>query len=345
MTETTLSVPEIHCDHCKMSIEGAVGALDGVDRGRGRRARRHGGRRLRRPGHHRRTSSPPSRSRATRSPTRADRTTDGRHRDDHLRRRGDDLRLVRAAHRTRPRQAGGRRGGRGQLRRPGGPGRGRPRRRRRRPRPAAVDRLGYSATRRRGRRRTGEHRRPLRRRRPATRAAWPLLAALFTIPAFLLTMFGPDERWATRGRVGADHPGRVRVRLAVPPQRRHPPPLVRRQHGHPGLDGDPGRLRLLGLGLLRRPTTSSSRRPGGSSPSSCSAGSSRPGPRDGPPRRSPACWSWAPSEARVLRDGVEIAVPIDEVRRRRPDGGPARREGPHRRDRSSKAGPRSTRAC
>ena len=30
MTETTLSVPEIHCDHCKMSIEGAVKALDGV---------------------------------------------------------------------------------------------------------------------------------------------------------------------------------------------------------------------------------------------------------------------------------------------------------------------------
>ena len=30
MTETTLSVPEIHCDHCKMSIEGAVGRLDGV---------------------------------------------------------------------------------------------------------------------------------------------------------------------------------------------------------------------------------------------------------------------------------------------------------------------------
>jgi len=30
MTETTLSVPEIHCDHCKHSIEGAVGALDGV---------------------------------------------------------------------------------------------------------------------------------------------------------------------------------------------------------------------------------------------------------------------------------------------------------------------------
>lgn len=32
MTETKLSVPEIHCDHCKMSIEGAVGALDGVTR-------------------------------------------------------------------------------------------------------------------------------------------------------------------------------------------------------------------------------------------------------------------------------------------------------------------------
>ena len=30
MTETTLSVPEIHCGHCKMSIEGAVGELDGV---------------------------------------------------------------------------------------------------------------------------------------------------------------------------------------------------------------------------------------------------------------------------------------------------------------------------
>ena len=30
MTELTLSVPEIHCDHCKTSIEGAVGALAGV---------------------------------------------------------------------------------------------------------------------------------------------------------------------------------------------------------------------------------------------------------------------------------------------------------------------------
>lgn len=30
MTEMTISVPEIHCDHCKMSIEGAVSALDGV---------------------------------------------------------------------------------------------------------------------------------------------------------------------------------------------------------------------------------------------------------------------------------------------------------------------------
>lgn len=26
-----LQAPEIHCDHCKMSIEGAVGALDGVE--------------------------------------------------------------------------------------------------------------------------------------------------------------------------------------------------------------------------------------------------------------------------------------------------------------------------
>ena len=30
MTEPPLSVPEIHCNHCKMSIEGAVGALEGV---------------------------------------------------------------------------------------------------------------------------------------------------------------------------------------------------------------------------------------------------------------------------------------------------------------------------
>ena len=26
-----LQAPEIHCDHCKLSIEGAVGALDGVE--------------------------------------------------------------------------------------------------------------------------------------------------------------------------------------------------------------------------------------------------------------------------------------------------------------------------
>jgi len=32
MTEKTLSVPEIHCDHCKMSIEGAVAAVPGVER-------------------------------------------------------------------------------------------------------------------------------------------------------------------------------------------------------------------------------------------------------------------------------------------------------------------------
>lgn len=30
MTQTTLSVPEIHCDHCKSSLEGAVGAIAGV---------------------------------------------------------------------------------------------------------------------------------------------------------------------------------------------------------------------------------------------------------------------------------------------------------------------------
>lgn len=30
-TRTTLTVPEIHCDHCKSSLEGAVGGLDGVE--------------------------------------------------------------------------------------------------------------------------------------------------------------------------------------------------------------------------------------------------------------------------------------------------------------------------
>lgn len=32
MTTTTLSVPDISCDHCKMSIEGAVTELTGIER-------------------------------------------------------------------------------------------------------------------------------------------------------------------------------------------------------------------------------------------------------------------------------------------------------------------------
>ena len=32
MTSTLLQVPEIHCDHCKSSLESAVSALEGVDR-------------------------------------------------------------------------------------------------------------------------------------------------------------------------------------------------------------------------------------------------------------------------------------------------------------------------
>lgn len=31
MTNRTFVVPEIHCDHCASSIEGAVGTLAGVD--------------------------------------------------------------------------------------------------------------------------------------------------------------------------------------------------------------------------------------------------------------------------------------------------------------------------
>ncbi len=31
MTEKTLQVPEVHCGHCKTSIEGAVGSLQGVE--------------------------------------------------------------------------------------------------------------------------------------------------------------------------------------------------------------------------------------------------------------------------------------------------------------------------
>lgn len=30
MKELTLQVPEVHCDHCKTSLEGAVGSLSGV---------------------------------------------------------------------------------------------------------------------------------------------------------------------------------------------------------------------------------------------------------------------------------------------------------------------------
>jgi copper chaperone len=31
MTQTTINVPEIHCMHCKMSIEGAVAGVAGVE--------------------------------------------------------------------------------------------------------------------------------------------------------------------------------------------------------------------------------------------------------------------------------------------------------------------------
>ena len=31
MTTDTITVPEIHCDHCKQSIEGALAPIDGVD--------------------------------------------------------------------------------------------------------------------------------------------------------------------------------------------------------------------------------------------------------------------------------------------------------------------------
>jgi len=31
MATETISVPEIHCDHCKASIEGALGSIGGVE--------------------------------------------------------------------------------------------------------------------------------------------------------------------------------------------------------------------------------------------------------------------------------------------------------------------------
>ena len=31
MATTVLSVPEIHCDHCRVAIEGALAPLDGVE--------------------------------------------------------------------------------------------------------------------------------------------------------------------------------------------------------------------------------------------------------------------------------------------------------------------------
>lgn len=30
MTQKTFQVPEVHCEHCKTSIEGAVAVLDGI---------------------------------------------------------------------------------------------------------------------------------------------------------------------------------------------------------------------------------------------------------------------------------------------------------------------------
>ena len=41
----------------------------------------------------------------------------------------------------------------------------------------------------------------------------------------------------------------------------------------------------------------------------------------------------APKTARVLRDGTEVDIPVEDGRRRRPGAGPARREGPGRRRR------------
>ena len=32
MVTETISVPEIHCDHCKVSIEGALASIAGVER-------------------------------------------------------------------------------------------------------------------------------------------------------------------------------------------------------------------------------------------------------------------------------------------------------------------------
>lgn len=32
MTNRVFSVPDIHCDHCASSIEGAVGAIEGVEK-------------------------------------------------------------------------------------------------------------------------------------------------------------------------------------------------------------------------------------------------------------------------------------------------------------------------
>mgnify|MGYP002623305944 FL=1 len=32
MTQKKLQVPEVHCDHCKTSIEGAVAELDGINK-------------------------------------------------------------------------------------------------------------------------------------------------------------------------------------------------------------------------------------------------------------------------------------------------------------------------
>ena len=118
--------------------------------------------------------------------------------------------------------------------------------------------------------------------------------------------------------------------MAVPPQRRQAPALLRGRHGHPGVAGDPGRLRLLGVGLL--PPRAPLLRDGGGhhhlhppGPLLRGAGQGPGFPRGGPPAG--VGGQGSPPAARRRRG--------ERPHRRgapgRPDGGAARGAHPHRR--------------
>ena len=77
-------------------------------------------------------------------------------------------------------------------------------------------------------------------------------AAAISAPLLVLGMFGPDATWDRRAPMGAGDAGGPHPRLAVPPQHGVEAPLGRRVDGHLDLGRDPRRIWVFGLGRNRR---------------------------------------------------------------------------------------------